>query len=59
MDGQKRKIHLGIAGKKFPIWVNKEDEGEEERLRLSTKLINKKMEQYQKKFPNRDIFLIY
>ena len=56
MDGEKRKIHLSIGGKKFPVWVSKSEEKEEEQFRIATKLINKKMEQYQKKFSYQDNF---
>jgi cell division protein ZapA (FtsZ GTPase activity inhibitor) len=53
---EKRIINLTIAGRKYPLWVNKLDEKDEEQLRMATKLVNKKMDQYQKKFSNRDIF---
>ncbi len=52
----KRIINLTIAGISYPVWVEKNNEKEEEVFRLATKLINKKMEQYQKKFSNRNIF---
>lgn len=53
---EKRMINLTIAGRKYPVWVRKEVEKDEELLRLAAKLINKKMDLYQKKFSNRDIF---
>lgn len=52
----KRIINVTIAGRKYPLWVSKQEEKEEEQFRLATKLINKKMDQYQKKFSNREIF---
>ncbi|MEA3446483.1 MAG: cell division protein ZapA [Bacteroidota bacterium] len=51
-----RIINLTIAGKKYPVWVDKNDEKEEEIFRLASKIIKKKMDQYQKKFSNRNIF---
>jgi hypothetical protein len=52
----KRLINLALAGRKIPVWVNKQDEKDEELLRLATRLINKQMEQYQKKFSDRNDF---
>ena len=51
-----RIIKLSIANRKYPVRVSKTDEKEEEVLRRAAKIIDKKMQQYQKKFSNKEIF---
>lgn len=53
---EKRIIHIKIAGKKYPVRVNKDSENEEEVLRISEQLINKRMNDYQKIFYGNDKF---
>jgi hypothetical protein len=52
----KRIIHVNIGDCKIPIRVSRDDEQEEEVMRMAVKIINKRMQQYQKKFSDKDIF---
>ncbi len=52
----KRVIHVSIGALKLPVRVSKENEQDEELVRKAAKLINKRMNQYQKMFSDKDIF---
>lgn len=52
----KRIIKISIANRKYPVRVSKADENEEEVLRKAAKIIDKKMQQYQKYFSNKELF---
>jgi len=53
---EKRVIHVLIGAVKLPVRVSKENEREEENIRAASKLINIRMQQYQKKFSDKEIF---
>ncbi|MCX6256292.1 MAG: cell division protein ZapA [Bacteroidia bacterium] len=52
----KRVINIELAGRKFPVRVDIDNEEGEEIVRNSVKYLNGKMIQYQQKYKDRDQF---
>ncbi|MDR1879844.1 MAG: cell division protein ZapA [Tannerellaceae bacterium] len=55
MDGEKFLIHLEVAGKDYGLWINRNDEREEQLLRDAARQIKNKVIQYRQHFSNSKI----
>jgi len=53
---EERTIHVLVGDHQFPILVDKNDESEEELIRLSSRIINKRMQDYQIHFSDKEKF---
>lgn len=53
---EERIIHVNLGNLQLPVWVEKDNESEEELIRLSAKIINKRMQDYQIHFSDKEKF---
>ncbi|MDR1981876.1 MAG: cell division protein ZapA [Tannerellaceae bacterium] len=55
MDDHKFLIHVEIAGKEYGLWINRNDEHEEQLVREAARQIKNKLIQYRQHFSNSKI----
>ncbi len=53
---EERIIHVSVGNLQLPVWVEKDNESDEELIRLSAKIINKRMQDYQIHFSDKEKF---
>ncbi|MCF8295644.1 MAG: cell division protein ZapA [Bacteroidales bacterium] len=53
---EERIIHVNLGNLQLPVWVEKDNESDEELIRLSAKIINKRMQDYQIHFSDKEKF---